>query len=83
MKWLLRDDYDTLVNLATFDRPVVVAVAERDSIVPAHFGTALHAALGAPKWLVVIEASDHNDWPDRVDAAWWRAAISFALGETS
>lgn len=83
VKWMLRDDYDTLVNLATFDRPVVVAVAERDSIVPAHFGTALHAALGARKLLVVIKASDHNDWPDRVDAAWWRAAITFALGETT
>lgn len=82
VKWMLRDDYDTQLNLATFDRPVVVAVAERDSIVPAHFGTALHAALGAPKLLLEIKASDHNDWPDRVDATWWRAAIAFALGET-
>ncbi len=81
VKWMLRDDYDTLVRLATFDRPVVVAVAERDSIVPAHFGTALHAALSGPKLLLVIKASDHNDWPDRVDAVWWRAAIAFALGE--
>jgi len=81
VKWMLRDDYDTLANLAAFDRPVVVAVAERDSIVPAHFGTALHAALGGPKLLVVIKASDHNDWPDRVDASWWRAAIAFALGQ--
>jgi pimeloyl-ACP methyl ester carboxylesterase len=82
VKWMLRDDYDTRVHLAKFDRPVVVAIAERDSIVPARFGTALHAALGGPKHLMVIEASDHNDWPDRVDAAWWRAAIAFALGET-
>ena len=81
VKWMLRDEYDTLVHLAKFDRPVVVAVAERDSIVPARFGTALHAALGGPKHLVVITASDHNDWPDRVDAAWWRAAIDLALGE--
>lgn len=81
VKWMLRDEYDTRANLAAFDRPVVVAVAERDSIVPAHLGSALHAALGGPKRLVVIEASDHNDWPDRVDAGWWRAAIAYALGE--
>lgn len=80
VKWMLRDDYDTVLNLATFDRPVVVAVAERDSIVPARLGTALHASLGAPKRLLVIPAADHNDWPDRVDASWWRGAITFALG---
>jgi len=82
VKWLLRDDYDSLAHLATFDRPVVVAVAERDSIVPTQLGIALHAALGGPKHLVVINGSDHNDWPDRVDALWWRTAIAFALGET-
>jgi len=82
VKWMLRDGYDNVVHLAKFDRPVVVAVAERDSIVPPRFGTALHAALSGPKHLMVIKASDHNDWPDRVDATWWRAAIAFALGET-
>ncbi len=81
VKWMLRDDYDSVLHLANFDRPVVVAVAGRDSIVPAHLGTALHGALGGPKRLVVIEGSDHNDWPDRVDAMWWRDAIAFALGE--
>jgi hypothetical protein len=79
--WLLRDDYDSLQKLATFERPVVVVVAERDSIVPARFGTALHAGLAGPKRLVVIQASDHNDWPDRVDALWWSAVTGFVLGE--
>jgi hypothetical protein len=82
VRWMLRDGYDTVRRLAGFDRPVVVAVAEHDRIVPARFGTALHAALGGPKHLVVIAASDHNDWPDHVDAAWWRRAVALALGET-
>ena len=81
VKWMLRDDYDSVRRLATFERPVVVAIAEHDSIVPPQFGSALHAALGGPKHLIVIRASDHNDWLDRVDAAWWRAAIGLALGE--
>jgi hypothetical protein len=42
----------------------------------------LHTALAGPKHLVVIKASDHNDWADRVDAVWWRTAIALALGET-
>lgn len=82
VKWLLRDDYDTPFQLAKFDRPVVVAVAEQDRIVPAHLGAALHAALRGPKHLMRIKNSDHNDWPDLVDAAWWRTAIALALGET-
>lgn len=80
VQWLLRDGYDTQAVLAQFERPVVVVVAERDSIVPAKLGAALHAALGGPKQLLVIRASDHNDWPDRVDAGWWRKTIGFALG---
>ena len=78
VRWLLRDEYDTLASLDAFERPVVIAIAEHDRIVPAHFGRALHAALKGPKRLVVIEASGHNDWPDHVDAQWWRAAIGFA-----
>jgi pimeloyl-ACP methyl ester carboxylesterase len=80
VKWMLRDDYDSQANLAGFDRPVLVAVAERDSIVPARFGRALHTALAGPKRLLVFEGADHNDWPARVDAGWWRAAVAFALG---
>ena len=78
--WMLRDEYDTQARLAGFDRPVLVAVAELDSIVPARFGRALHAGLAGPKRLLVFEAADHNDWPVRVDAGWWRAAVAFALG---
>lgn len=81
VKWMLRDEYDTAATLAAFDRPVVVVVAERDSIVPARFGTALQAALGGPTRLVTVDGSDHNDWPGHVDANWWRSAIAFALGE--
>jgi pimeloyl-ACP methyl ester carboxylesterase len=74
VKWLLRDQYDTAARLAGFERPVVVIVAARDSIVPARFGVALHAALGGPKHLMQIEGAGHNDWPGRVDASWWRTA---------
>ena len=82
VRWMLRDEYDTRSQLARFDRPVLVAVAEHDSIVPARFGRALHEALSGPKRLVSIEGSEHNDWPDRLDVAWWQSAIAFALGDS-
>jgi alpha-beta hydrolase superfamily lysophospholipase len=81
-KWLLRDRYDSVTHLSGFGRPVLVAVAERDSIVPARFGIALYQALADPKRLTVVKAAEHNDWVGRVDYAWWRDAIDFLLGES-
>ncbi|WP_427311868.1 alpha/beta hydrolase [Cupriavidus sp. H39] len=77
--WLLRDRYDSVANLAGFGRPVMVAVAERDTIVPARFGEALHASLGEPRRLAVIPGAGHNDWTGHVDAGWWRDALAFLL----
>ncbi|MBA2721378.1 MAG: alpha/beta hydrolase [Methylibium sp.] len=83
VKWLLRDRYDSATHLASFGRPVLVAVAARDTIVPARFGTALHDALPQPKRLAVIQTAGHNDWIDHIDDRWWEEAISFALGKSA
>jgi len=81
---LLRDRYDSAANLASFGRPVFVAIAEHDRVIPAHFGQALGAALAPPKRLSIIAGADHNDWFLRVGDRWWRAAIDFLLaGEAS
>jgi pimeloyl-ACP methyl ester carboxylesterase len=79
VKWLLRDRYDSAAHLAAFGRPVVVAVAAQDDIVPARFGEALYRALPEPKHLRVMADAGHNDWPGRVDAAWWQQAVDFLL----
>ena len=81
MTWMLRDRYDSAAALAAFGRPVVVAVAENDRIVPAHFGIALHESLKGPKHLIRIKSAGHNDWTDRVAPNWWQEAILRALGE--
>lgn len=80
VEWLLRDRYDSIAALAHFGKPVVVAIAAADSIIPPRFGEALFASLPGPKSLRVIADAGHNDWPARVDAGWWRQAIDFALG---
>lgn len=81
VKWMLRDRYDNAMHLASFSKPVVVAIAERDSIVPSRFGRALYESMQGPKHLLLMKGADHNDWTDFVDAAWWRNAIALALGE--
>jgi pimeloyl-ACP methyl ester carboxylesterase len=79
VKWLLRDRYDSAAHLAAFGRPVVVAVAEQDDIVPPQFGNALYRALPEPKLWQPLPGAGHNDWPARVDAAWWQQAVDFML----
>ncbi len=79
VKWLLRDRYDSVTQLASFDRPVLVVVAQSDSIVPARFGEALYHALAVPKQLIVIRNAEHNDWIEHVDDSWWQEAIGFLL----
>lgn len=79
VKWLLRDRYDSVSHLASFGRPVLVVIAERDSIVPPRFGEALYHSLAAPRQLMVVKAAEHNDWIGRVDETWWQEAIGFLL----
>ena len=81
--WLLRDRYESVDHLAAFDRPVLVAVAGRDRIVPARYGFALHAALRGPKRLHSAPQAEHNDWHGYVDDAWWRDAVDFLLGDAA
>jgi pimeloyl-ACP methyl ester carboxylesterase len=77
VSWLLRDRYDSVIHLASFGRPVLVVVAEHDSIVPARFGKALYDSLSAPRKLTVVKGVDHNDWIGHVDEIWWREATDF------
>ena len=79
VKWLLRDRYDSVTHLASFGRPILVAIAERDSIVPRRFGEALYNSLAEPRRLIVVKSAEHNDWIGRVDETWWREAIDFLL----
>ena len=79
VRWLLRDQYHSAAHLAGFGRPVIVAVAERDNIVPARFGVALYEALPPPRQLLRMAGAGHNDWPARVNAAWWRQSLDFLL----
>lgn len=77
--WVLRDRYDSAASLAGFGRPVMVAIAARDTIVPAQLGQALYETLGEPRKLAVIDGAGHNDWTGHVDARWWQDALAFLL----
>ena len=73
-----RDEY-VLTERGTDFRPVLIAIAGEDRIVPPRFGRALYDALPEPKRLALIPGAGHNDWFDRLDDAWWRQTIDFLL----
>jgi pimeloyl-ACP methyl ester carboxylesterase len=77
VRWLLRDRYDNMAHLGRATKPVVVAVAEHDEIVPARFGVALYQAIGGTKRLAWITGAGHNDWLWHVDERWWRETLAF------
>lgn len=76
---LLRDQYDSVANLAAAKVPLAVVIAAQDTIVPPPFGHALYEMLPQPKKLWRVLGAEHNDWMDRVDASWWREVVDYLL----
>lgn len=76
---LLRDQYDSIGNLASAKVPLAVVIAAQDTIVPAAFGDALYESLPPLKKLWRVPRAEHNDWMDRVDARWWHEVIDFLV----
>jgi uncharacterized protein len=72
VRLLLDDRYDSVSNLRGFGGPTVVVVARDDDLVPVRLGQALYDGIGGRKAMLTVDAAGHNDWFDRVDAAWWK-----------
>jgi pimeloyl-ACP methyl ester carboxylesterase len=74
---LVRDQYDNVRNLGGFTKPVAVAVAEGDEIIPRKNSLRLYESLIAPKRLWVFAGAGHNSWPAGPNETWWREAMDF------
>ena len=75
-RWLVKDRFDSVVHLKGFERPVAVAMAEKDRVIPNKHTMALYDALTAPKKLWRFENAGHNDWPIHPSAPWWEEAMA-------
>jgi pimeloyl-ACP methyl ester carboxylesterase len=80
VSWLLHDRYDSVQNLQHFRGRIGVIIAERDSVIPAPFGTALFNLLPQPKRCWRVPIAEHNDWMDHVDETTWNSVIHFLRG---
>lgn len=79
VQMILSDRYDSVTNIRGLTAPVMVVVAEHDTIVPARFGRVLYERVTGPRRFVSISQADHNDWSEHVEADWWRKALEFLL----
>jgi uncharacterized protein len=61
VRLLLRDRYDSLMQIPRTQTRLLIIAGERDSVVPAEFSRRLYEAAPQPKTFVSIPGADHND----------------------
>jgi len=81
LQHLVRDKYDNIHNLQAYKKPIAVAVAERDEIIPHANSLRLYESLAAPKRLWVFKGAGHNSWPVGPSEAWWREVMDFVSAQ--
>ncbi|MEM1059626.1 MAG: alpha/beta fold hydrolase [Verrucomicrobiota bacterium] len=79
-RYLVRDQYDSVGNLAGFDGPVFIVLAANDRVIPPRFGQRLYDSLPGEKRMETFNAG-HNNWFGQTDSRWWREVMAFLSGE--
>ena len=78
---LIRDQYDSVANLAGFRKPVALLVAERDELMPRSQADALYSGLEGRKRMWIFAGAGHNTWPAGAAAPWWAEVAGFLSGD--
>jgi pimeloyl-ACP methyl ester carboxylesterase len=82
VRYLLQREYNSIDALAHFHKPVLVAAAEYDELIPPHHGQALAKALPSAQY-VMLKGVRHNWWYQAVDMPRWAEFLKFASGDSS
>jgi pimeloyl-ACP methyl ester carboxylesterase len=76
-RWLVKDRFDSVKNLHAFTRPVAVAMADNDTVIPNKHTLRLYDTLNAPKRLWRFTNAGHNTWPTGAGERWWSETTGF------
>lgn len=79
VKYMLRREYNSIEALAHFSKPVLVAAAQYDELIPPHHGQALAKAVPTARF-VMLKGVRHNWWYQAVDKLRWAQFMRFASG---
>ncbi len=78
-RWLVRDQYDSIRNLKSFEGRVALLLAEQDEIIPVRHSLRLYESLSASKRLWIFKGAGHNSWPANPAETWWREVMDFVV----
>ena len=76
-RWIVKDRYDNVANLANYRGPVGVVLAGQDEIIPNRLTRRLYEALPDPKRLWEFPPAGHNSWPSGSQEPWWGDMMNF------
>jgi len=80
VRLFLKDKYDSVDNLKSFQGRIAIIGAERDEIIPIRHAQELYQSLSDDKKMWTIKGAGHNDWFDLVGQSWWREIMDFVGG---
>jgi hypothetical protein len=80
VRLLMKDKYDSIKNLKSFQGRIAVVGAERDEILPIRHAVALYQSLSGNKKMWTIKGAGHNDWLMYVDVSKWQELMDFVRG---
>ena len=78
VRFFLKDKYDNLNNLTSFNGRIAVVGAGQDEVIPIdHAKTLYHSLPGTGKRMWIIQGAGHNDWPLSTNPLWWKEIMDF------
>lgn len=77
VRFFMRDKYDSVKNLAAYQGPKAVLVAEHDEIIPPRLPRKLYESLPESKRFWVFEGASHNSRPVEAGSDWWVEAAEY------
>ena len=77
VRWMLKDRYDNVANLADYRGPVAVIIAAQDEIIAPRLAKRLYESLPGPKRRWTFPNAGHNSWPSGPQEPWWGEMMGF------
>jgi len=76
-KLLIRENYDSVANLKSFSRPLVVVMSGKDEIIPMTSTLNLYQSYPGRKKLYVMPGATHRTWYGLTNRQWWKEILAF------
>ena len=77
VRWMLKDTYNNVANLADYRGPVAIIIAAQDEIIPPRLANRLYETLRQPKRRWTFQKAGHNSWPSGPREPWWGEMMNF------